>query len=141
MPLLGLPDGLFYLVLKIHRRQIQKRKEPPFSGWLFHRENSSNGGKAIRTFWLHTRCGARLCQGKIRPQINTLECGICKSKIHNTGPIIFSLSSPFTLRIPSGCSRDLLGFVPVFHRKYTERRPLLLEIIAFQPFFTPGPVS
>ena len=27
------------------------------------RENSSNGGKTIRTFWLHSRSGGRECQG------------------------------------------------------------------------------
>ena len=29
------------------------------------RENSSNGGKPDRTFWLHSRCGGKQCQGKI----------------------------------------------------------------------------
>ena len=31
-------------------------------GSSFLRENSSNGGKAIRTFWLHSRCGGTECQ-------------------------------------------------------------------------------
>ena len=31
-------------------------------GSSFLRENSSNGGKAIRTFWLHSRCGGAECQ-------------------------------------------------------------------------------
>jgi hypothetical protein len=33
-------------------------------GFLF-RENSSNGGKAIRTFWRHSMGGQKGCQGKI----------------------------------------------------------------------------
>jgi len=32
-------------------------------GGLFFRENSSNGGKAIRTFWLHTKFAQNRCQG------------------------------------------------------------------------------
>jgi hypothetical protein len=36
------------------------------------RENSSNGGKTIRTFWLHSRGERRECQGEIRGEINLL---------------------------------------------------------------------
>src|SRR5882724_1111468 len=32
-------------------------------GGLFFRENSSNGGKAIRTFWRNTKFGKIPCQG------------------------------------------------------------------------------
>ena len=32
-------------------------------GGLFFRENSSNGGKAIRTFWRNTKFGQKRCQG------------------------------------------------------------------------------
>jgi hypothetical protein len=32
-------------------------------GGLFFRENSSNGGKAIRTFWRNTKFGPNRCQG------------------------------------------------------------------------------
>ena len=32
-------------------------------GGLFFRENSSNGGKAIRTFWRNTKFGQNRCQG------------------------------------------------------------------------------
>jgi hypothetical protein len=32
-------------------------------GGLFFRENSSNGGKAIRTFWRNTKFGKMTCQG------------------------------------------------------------------------------
>jgi hypothetical protein len=44
-------------------RNPQKRKEPP-GNWAApsFRENSSNGGKTIRTFWLHSRCGGPECQ-------------------------------------------------------------------------------
>jgi hypothetical protein len=34
-------------------------------GGLFSRENSSNGGKAIRTFWRNTKFGKNRCQGLI----------------------------------------------------------------------------
>ena len=33
-------------------------------GGLFFRENSSNGGKAIRTFWRNTKFGKMSCQGQ-----------------------------------------------------------------------------
>ena len=33
-------------------------------GGLFFRENSSNGGKAIRTFWRNTKFGKIRCQGQ-----------------------------------------------------------------------------
>ena len=33
-------------------------------GGLFFRENSSNGGKAIRTFWRNTKFGKMRCQGQ-----------------------------------------------------------------------------
>jgi hypothetical protein len=39
-------------------------------GSSFLRENSSNGGKAIRTFWLHSRCMEGECQGEIIGEIN-----------------------------------------------------------------------
>jgi hypothetical protein len=38
-------------------------------GGLFSRENSSNGGKAIRTFWRNLMVASRGCQGKIRVPI------------------------------------------------------------------------
>jgi hypothetical protein len=34
------------------------------------RENSSNGGKTIRTFWLHTRGGGWECQGEFEEEIS-----------------------------------------------------------------------
>ena len=36
------------------------------------RENSSNGGKTIRTFWLHSRSGGTECQGEISAEISYL---------------------------------------------------------------------
>jgi hypothetical protein len=42
------------------RREKTARQQ----GGLFFRENSSNGGKAIRTFWLHTKIGPNRCQGQ-----------------------------------------------------------------------------
>jgi hypothetical protein len=41
-------------------------------GSSFLRENSSNGGKTIRTFWLHTRFVGRECQEEIEEEINLL---------------------------------------------------------------------
>src|ERR1700733_11022230 len=42
----------------------QKREEATRQqGGLFFRENSSNGGKAIRTFWRNTKFGKIPCQG------------------------------------------------------------------------------
>ena len=38
-------------------------------GSSFLRENSSNGGKTIRTFWLHSRIGGRECQEGNFPEI------------------------------------------------------------------------
>ena len=40
-------------------------------GSSFLRENSSNGGKTIRTFWLHSRCGEGECQGEIWKEIKS----------------------------------------------------------------------
>src|ERR1700730_6912464 len=37
---------------------------------LFFRENSSNGGKAIRTFWRNTKFGKIPCQGQISPPVS-----------------------------------------------------------------------
>jgi hypothetical protein len=39
-------------------------------GGLFFRENSSNGGKAIRTFWRNTMVGKMACQGLNRKRIS-----------------------------------------------------------------------
>jgi hypothetical protein len=43
---------------------LRKREEAARQrGGLFFRENSSNGGKAIRTFWRNTKFGKMTCQG------------------------------------------------------------------------------
>src|SRR6267143_4486369 len=39
-------------------------------GGLFFRENSSNGGKAIRTFWRNTKFGKILCQGQMSSTVS-----------------------------------------------------------------------
>src|SRR5580693_9807427 len=39
-------------------------------GGLFFRENSSNGGKAIRTFWRNTKFGKIPCQGQNFPLVS-----------------------------------------------------------------------
>jgi hypothetical protein len=51
----ALPMGLEKEPAKTERAARQQ-------GSSFLRENSSNGGKAIRTFWLHSRCGGAECQ-------------------------------------------------------------------------------
>jgi hypothetical protein len=48
-----------------HKKHGFKREEAARQqGGLFIWENSSNGGKAIRTFWLHTKFGPNRCQGQ-----------------------------------------------------------------------------
>lgn len=44
------------------RGRLKNGKSRPATGQLLPRENSSNGGKTIRTFWLHSRCGGSGCQ-------------------------------------------------------------------------------
>src|SRR5580692_2493106 len=46
--------------LPLSRREKAARQQ----GGLFFRENSSNGGKAIRTFWRNTKFGKNRCQGQ-----------------------------------------------------------------------------
>jgi hypothetical protein len=48
------------------RREEAARQQ----GGLFVRENSSNGGKAIRTFWRNTMVGKMTCQGLNRKTAN-----------------------------------------------------------------------
>jgi hypothetical protein len=55
--------GSFAKRLKTERAARQQ-------GSSFLRENSSNGGKTIRTFWLHSRGGGRECQGEIEQEIS-----------------------------------------------------------------------
>jgi hypothetical protein len=66
---------------------------------LFLRENSSNGGKAIRTFWVHSRCGWRRCQGKIRHEISTCISFTYNLPFHRSRGNSFPLYSPFTFCI------------------------------------------
>src|SRR5207249_3297754 len=44
-------------------------------GGIFFRENSSNGGKAIRTFWRNTKFGKITCQGQNSATVS-LCCGV-----------------------------------------------------------------
>ena len=46
---------------KLHRKSEEATRQ---QGGLFFRENSSNGGKAIRTFWRNTKFGKIRCQGQ-----------------------------------------------------------------------------
>jgi hypothetical protein len=45
------------------KRVLENEKAARQQGSLFFRENSSNGGKAIRTFWRNTMVGKKACQG------------------------------------------------------------------------------
>ncbi len=46
---------------KLYRKSEEATRQ---QGGLFFRENSSNGGKAIRTFWRNTKFGEIPCQGQ-----------------------------------------------------------------------------
>src|SRR6202041_743876 len=63
------------------------------------RENSSNGGKTIRTFWLHSRGGGRECQGQIEHEINHFYSISCKSFAAEDPGHLFGGSSPFSSRV------------------------------------------
>jgi hypothetical protein len=55
------------------RRAVEENeKATRQQGGLFSRENSSNGGKAIRTFWRNLMVGSRGCQGKIKIEISLI---------------------------------------------------------------------
>jgi hypothetical protein len=58
-------------VLEKSRRKNEKTARQ--QGGLFFRENSSNGGKAIRTFWRNTMVGGMGCQGKIPAELSLLD--------------------------------------------------------------------
>src|ERR1700759_577264 len=55
---------------KWHKKSEEATRQ---QGGLFFRENSSNGGKAIRTFWRNTKFGKIPCQGKILARVS-LSC-------------------------------------------------------------------
>jgi hypothetical protein len=51
------PKGIWVLSEVAWSRADDDEEAARQQGGLFLRENSSNGGKAIRTFWLHTKFG------------------------------------------------------------------------------------
>src|ERR1035441_6593013 len=65
-------------------------------GSSFLRENSSNGGKTIRTFWLHSRGGGRECQEQILDEIKYLISGTYKMLPRFEADGLFEVSSPFS---------------------------------------------
>jgi hypothetical protein len=67
-------------------------------GSSFLRENSSNGGKTIRTFWLHSRGMGRECQGEIEEEINVFRSITYKRILGEGTGGVFDLSSPFYYR-------------------------------------------
>ena len=69
-----LPAGIAACKLAFLREQAQKTERAARQqGSSFLRENSSNGGKTIRTFWLHSRGGGRECQEQIGGKISSLK--------------------------------------------------------------------
>jgi len=80
------------------------------------RENSSNGGKTIRTFWLHSRFGERECQGEMRTEINYSLSIIYKQQAARGGILLFSLSSPLKPRGLPSFYGVFLGLGLLFHR-------------------------
>jgi hypothetical protein len=59
------PEPSFKTLLTGKGWGVKAERAARQQGSSFLRENSSNGGKAIRTFWLHSRCGGRECQEQI----------------------------------------------------------------------------
>jgi hypothetical protein len=64
-------DGIVNRASRRVERRLLATKKPPGNRAAFSlRENSSNGGKAIRTFWRNSMVGKTGCQGKIRRSAN-----------------------------------------------------------------------
>src|SRR5271166_427946 len=66
------------------------------------RENSSNGGKTIRTFWLHSRFGERECQEQIEAEIKRLYSIGYRSFTGEVEKPVFPSSSPHNCRVLRG---------------------------------------
>ena len=64
---LPLREFLSAITRKLHRKSEEATRQ---QGGLFFRENSSNGGKAIRTFWRNTKFGKIPCQGQNFPLVS-----------------------------------------------------------------------
>jgi hypothetical protein len=60
----------------LFQRGLQTKRPPGNRAAFSSRENSSNGGKAIRTFWRHTMSHAEECQGNFRTKITHLIAAI-----------------------------------------------------------------
>ena len=73
------------------------------------RENSSNGGKAIRTFWLHSRGGETECQGEFRKEISYYFSIIYTLIPERTTARIFGICLPGEL--PETSSFQVLSWV------------------------------
>ena len=57
-------SGNFFVFLSPKSCTKKSEEATRQQGGLFFRENSSNGGKAIRTFWRNTKFGKIPCQGQ-----------------------------------------------------------------------------
>jgi hypothetical protein len=81
------------------------------------RENSSNGGKAIRTFWLHTRGGGERCQEQFLCEISILLSITYKEECKKAIWCVFALLSPFLPGLYACFQGVLSGFGLVLHRQ------------------------
>ena len=97
-------------------------------GSSFLRENSSNGGKTIRTFWLHSRGGGRECQGEILVEINCLYSIDLQNKFWAGTRSIFAVSSPFNSLLNTVFQGCFLGFMPIFPQVSNRRLTLRMRL-------------
>jgi hypothetical protein len=88
-------------------KPIETERAARQQGSSFLRENSPNGGKAIRTFWLHSRSAGRECQAEIGGEITPFDSMVYKSFSGNCAERRFDVSSPFSILV-------LPSFVRVF---------------------------
>ena len=88
-------------------------------GSSFLRENSSNGGKPDRTFWLHTRFGGKQCQGKTFAKINSF----CFNSLTNVFGNLEDNASSLCIRLLSSVIyRDFTVFLRVYVQFSTAQR-------------------
>jgi hypothetical protein len=99
-------SGIFDLQRGLCKRAKTERAARQ-QGSSFLRENSSNGGKTIRTFWLHSRGVGRECQGEIEEEISVVDSVSWSSLVEKEEGGLFGVCSPF-------CPRNVPSFQGVF---------------------------
>ena len=97
---------------KAHKTERAARQQ----GSSFLRENSSNGGKTIRTFWLHSRGRGRECQGEIWKEISRFKFNYLYHVSRKTHWRVLRRVFAFFLPQYTANSGCFLGFVRVFNR-------------------------